>query len=118
MAVVTGFAEKMDQLVFYDQILLADARYIGISGEEIDGYVAYKILRFMNRYVINLKSFIYYNATEDEIRERMKAFMPDITDDHITRILEKMVQHGFIHKKGELYHLDKMPKRNVASDRK
>lgn len=114
MAVVTGFAEKMDKLVFYDQILLADARYIDIMEDEIDGYVAYKIQRFMNKFVINPKSFIYYNATEGEIRERMKAFLPDITDDHITRILEKMLQHGFIHKKGELYHLDKMPKRNMA----
>ena len=74
MAVVTGFAEKMDKLIFYDQILLADARCIGITEDEIDGYIAYKIQRFMNKFVINPKCFIYYNATENEIRERMKAF--------------------------------------------
>lgn len=86
---MTGFAEKMDKLIFYDQILLEDSRYIGITEDEIDGYIAYKIQRFMNKYVINPKIFIYYNATENEIRERMKAFMPDITDEHITHILEK-----------------------------
>lgn len=113
MAVVTGFAEKMDKLIFYNQILLADACYIGLMEDEIDGYIAYKIQRFMNKFVINPQCFIYYNATENEIRERMKAFVPDITDEHIMRILEKMVLHGFIHKKSELYHLDKMPKKNV-----
>lgn len=113
MAFVTGFAEKMDQLIFNDQILLADAICIGITDEEIDGYIAYKIQRFMDKYVINTKSFIYYNATEEHIREHMKTFLPDVSDEHITCVLTKMVQHGFIHKKGELYDLDKMPKRNV-----
>ena len=70
---MTGFAEKMDKLIFYDQILLADARYIGNMEDEIDRYIAYKIQRFMNKFVINPKCFIYYNATENEIRERMKA---------------------------------------------
>lgn len=117
MSIVTGFAEKMDKLISYDQILLEDSRYIGITEDGIDGYIAYKIQRFMNKYVINPKSFIHYNATENEIRERMKAFVPDITDEHIMRILEKMVLHGFIHKKSLLYHLDKKPKRNVVLGR-
>ena len=55
MSIVTGFAEKMDKLISYDQILLEDSRYIGITEDEIERYIAYKIQRFMNKYVINPK---------------------------------------------------------------
>ena len=80
MAVVTGFAEKMDKLIFYNQILLADACYIGLMEDEIDGYIAYKIQRFMNKFVINPKCFIYYNATENEGSPVKPCVYPKIID--------------------------------------
>lgn len=108
----SGFVEKIEKLKYEGTIQIADAKCVGLSDEEIDSYIAYKMRDFMRRGEIAFNHVAFYKAENEYIWQHLKLVFPDITKDRFHNIITLMIKNRLVHIRKGFIHSDKIPKRN------
>lgn len=91
-----NFEDKLNALYGQQNLTIANAEKLDVYDEELDGYIAFRIHKFMNRAVDPSTGEMIYYSKAEYMFDRMKSFIPDMTMQRLMEILSKMQRHGFV----------------------
>lgn len=108
-----NYFDKLIELYRENMLTLEFSSQIGVSEAEQDGFLAFQIRDFMEKeYVPQLGGNIFFAAPED-LYEKMRESVQDITHERFVSLLHKMQKHGLIEQRnGNIISL-KMPMANM-----
>lgn len=109
----TNFEDKLNNLFRQQQLSIAAAEQVDVYDDEFDGYVAYRLRNYMNQGVVPETGATIYYSKAEFILDRMLPFIPDMTQERLMGILNKMLRHDFLEFKDGYYYSVKVPMANM-----
>lgn len=108
-----NFEDKLNALYGQQKLTVANAEKLDVYDEKLDGYIAYRIRKFMNKAVDPSTGETIYYSKGEYIFDRIKSFIPDMTMQRLMEILSKMQRHGFLVLKEDYYYSVKASMANM-----
>ena len=99
-----NYEDKLNALYSQQKLSIENAAKLDVYDEELDGYVAFRIRKFMNSGVNQETGVTMYYSRIEYMLDRMTFFIPDMTMERLENIMKKMQLHGFVELKDGYYY--------------